>query len=187
MQGQGEKIYKEFLPTAKYWLKELDYYGESQFKKITPASAWSIGQVYDHLINGTYSFHFKEIRNCLERKNGQPTGDKKLKGKLLFLWKSFPRVKIIGVNDTDYQPGQPDSPIKMKDELYRFIKQMHKLSQELDQTKDLDYKTMHPSLGMLTALEWYKLIEMHFRHHIRQKKRIDAVVRSFYKEDVEEV
>jgi len=35
------------------------------------------------------------------------------------------------------------------------------------------YKTNHVILGMLTATEWYQLMEMHFRHHLRQKEELE--------------
>ncbi|MFN3405681.1 MAG: DinB family protein [Cytophagaceae bacterium] len=181
----AEKIYKKFLDTAKYLLKELDYYGPNQFKKVPENHGWSIGQVYDHLVNGTRDYYFKEIKNCLDRKNGDEKGDKRFKGTLVFVYGSFPPVKIKGINIYGYEPSQPESTAKMKDEIYKFIKEMQKVAKEIDASGNT-YKTKHPSLGMLTALEWYALIEMHFRHHLRQKKEMDKFLRSFTTENSEE-
>lgn len=182
--NQAEKIYKSFLDTAKWWIKELDFYGHYQFKQKTPESDWTIGQVYDHLINGTYTYQLQQIRNCLVKINGAPVGKKKMKGKFLFFLGRFPNVKVKGVNQ-DYIPNQPESPAKMKDDFYRFIKAMQKTAKEID-ASNLDYKTENPSLGWLNALEWFKLIEMHFKHHLRQKSRLDKHIRSIYKAVPEE-
>lgn len=177
---EGEKIYRAFLETGKIWIKELDFYGDHQFKQSTEDSAWSIGQVYDHLVNGTYAYHFKHIEQCIAS-NGENKGLKKnLKGKLLFFFGSFPNLKIKGVPPEKYVPGQPESPSKMKDDFYRFIKAMQKTSKSID-TANAQGKTLHPTLGWLNALEWYKLIEMHFRHHLRQKARLDKSIRSIFK------
>ena len=179
---EAEIVYKKFLTTAKYWLKELDYYGEKQFKKKNSEKEWSIGQVYDHLLNGTYAFHIREIKNCLEHKQGGTEGGKKIKGVLLYMLKGFPPMKIKGLDTTGgYVPAQPESPAKTKDDFFRFIKEMQKAAKAIDEKGDLTYKTMHPSLGMLNSLEWYKLIEMHFRHHLRQKARLDETIRGIYK------
>jgi hypothetical protein len=35
-------------------------------------------------------------------------------------------------------------------------------------------KAMHPGLHYLSAREWLQFSEMHFRHHLRQKERLDA-------------
>jgi hypothetical protein len=34
-------------------------------------------------------------------------------------------------------------------------------------------RTRHPGLGYFDAAEWFRFAGMHFRHHARQKKRID--------------
>jgi hypothetical protein len=34
-------------------------------------------------------------------------------------------------------------------------------------------KTKHPGLGYFDAREWLGFAEMHMRHHIRQKERIE--------------
>ncbi len=178
---EAELVYKKFLATGKYWLKELDFYGEKQFKKKNSEKEWSIGQVYDHLLNGTYAFQLREIKNCLNHTNGAEGGKKKIKGSLLYMLNGFPPLKIKGIDATGYEPAQPESPAKVKDEFFRFIKEMQKAAIAIDEAGDLSYKTLHPSLGMLNALEWYKLIEMHFRHHLRQKTRLDLGIRSIYK------
>jgi hypothetical protein len=181
---EAEKAYKKFLELAKYYMKELDFYGKNQFKYKLSDNQWSLGQLYDHLINGTYSFHLKEIENCLNKKNGKEGGNKKFKGKLIFFLNGFPKIKIKGLPSEKYTPTQPESPVKMKDELYRFIKMMQKISKDIDHSNNLKYKTLHPSFGMLNALEWYLIIEMHFRHHLKQKTKLDEVVRSYTKETV---
>jgi hypothetical protein len=180
---QAEKVYKQFLNTAKYYLKELDFYGKNQFKYHPTEKDWSIGQVYDHLINGTYDYHLKKIENCLQKKGGAEGGKKKFKGKILFLLKGFPNIRIKGVPATTYVPMQPKSPLKVKDELYRFIKVMQKTAKDIDAAGELIYKVPHPSLGMMSAEEWYKLIEMHFRHHLKQKARLDEIVRGYNQEE----
>jgi hypothetical protein len=34
----------------------------------------------------------------------------------------------------------------------------------------------HPGFGRLSAPEWVQLADMHLRHHVRQKRRIDAAL-----------
>lgn len=34
-------------------------------------------------------------------------------------------------------------------------------------------KTKHPGFGYLNAAEWVQVIDMHFRHHLRQKRRLE--------------
>jgi hypothetical protein len=178
----AEKIYQhKFLPVAKYLLKELEYYGENQFKRKTAASSWTIGQLYHHLIQGTYDNHIKAIKDCLGHKNGTTMGGKSLRGIFLFTMGNYPSVKIKG--KPDYVPAQIESPAKAKDMMFGFLKEMQRLSVEIDKRGNDKYKVKHPKLGRLTAKEWYQLIAMHQKHHLDQKNRIDKILRTFVKEE----
>lgn len=177
---EAERIYKSFLANAKYWISELDYYGPNQFKQKVTETDWTIGQLYDHLTSGTYQYHLQQIQNCLLGVHGATEGKKTWKGKLIFFLGKYPPMKIKANQNNKYYPSQPESPIKMKDDFYKFMKVMQKTAKEVE-TGRKDYKTQHPVFGMLNVIEWYKLIEMHFRHHLIQKKRLDKTLRSTYK------
>jgi hypothetical protein len=44
-------------------------------------------------------------------------------------------------------------------------------------------KSRHPGLGYFNAGEWLRFIEMHMRHHLRQKERIDAFLKTVENKD----
>lgn len=178
---QAEEIYKSFVEKAKYYLKELDYYGKYQFSTHPIEGKWSMGELYDHLIHGTTKYHLEEVRNCLEKKNGQEGGKMTWKGKVVFKLKFFP-FKVIGLNNASYKPDQPESPFRMKDDVYRFFKVMNRTAKSIDAAGVLNYKTKHPTLGMLNAAEWFQLIDIHFGHHKKFKKKLDPFVKSKSKE-----
>lgn len=178
---KAEIIYNQFLQTAKYLLKELDYYGENQFKQRIEGQQWTLGQFYDYLLNGTVNFYIPEIQKCIQSSSGNVDGKKTAKGKFLFWYGRYPAVfkhnEISG-----YTPVQPESPEKVKDSFYRFIKIMARTAQEIDKANSLS-KTLHPEFGMLTASEWYKLIEINFKHQLKVKYELDRVVRNVSFED----
>jgi hypothetical protein len=180
----AEKIYQnKYLPVAKYLLKELEYYGENQFKRKTAASDWTIGQLYHHLIQGTHDNHIKSIRNCLDHKGGYVKGRKTLVGYYLFAVKSYPPF-VKFKNLPEYSPAQIENIAKAKDMMYGIIKEMQKLAIEIDKKNDQKYKIKHRKFGRLTALEWYNLIAIHQIHHLKQKRRIDKILRTFVKDEV---
>jgi hypothetical protein len=178
---QAEKIYKSFVEKAKYYLKELDFYGTFQFAQHPIERKWSIGQLYDLLIHGTTAFHLSQIKNCLEKINGEEGGKKTFKGRLVFQFHTFP-FKVNWFTPEIYEPKQPESPTKIKDDLYKFLKVMNRVAKEIDVAGPLTYKTCHPVLGMLNALEWYQLIDIHYKYQKKLKKKIDPYVRSHSKE-----
>ncbi len=183
LEVSTEKIYQEkFLPVAKYLLKELEYYGENQFKKKTAASTWTIGQLYHHLIQGTYDNHIQAIRDCMAEKEGSKLGGKTFFGLLVYTLGAYPATKWKSLRP-DYVPSQIESPAKAKDMMFGFLKEMQKLAAEIEKRGNNKYKVRHPKFGMLTAKEWYKLIAMHQKHHLKQKNRIDKILRTFVKEE----
>jgi len=181
MKIQAEQIYKSFIEKAKYYLRELDFYGKFQFSQHPLDGLWSMGQLYDLLIQGTTSFHLREVQNCIERKNGEVGGKKTFKGKVVFKFNTIP-FKIKWFTAETYLPQEVESPWKTKDDLYKFLKVMSRVAKEIDAAGTFDYKTKHPVLGMLNALEWFQLIDIHYKCQKKLKKKLDPFVRSHSKE-----
>lgn len=179
---EAEKVYKSFVEKAKFYLLELDFYGKYQFTLHPMPGKWSMGQLYDLLIHGITAYHLKQIEDCLAKRNGQENGKKTFAAKMLFGYKKLYPFRIKGVNYVDYEPVQPDSPDKSKDDLYKFFKVMKRVSTQIDEARDFTYTTKHPHLGMLNALEWYKLIDIYYKNQLKLKKTLDPKVRSHTKE-----
>lgn len=175
----AEITYKKLLPLAKYWLKELDFYGTNQFKKKLTEKSWTIGQIYDHLLIYSQGVHLKAIQECLAQKDANADQGKSFKGFTQFVYGGYMPFKYK--SNPYIEPNQPLNTEKVKDDFYRFLKVVYKVAKEIDYKKPTA-KVKHPSLGYLTAEEWFQLIEMHFRHHVRQKKKLDVEVRSTSRE-----
>jgi hypothetical protein len=169
---RGHTLFYQFEKTARFWLVSLNAYTEEQFARQPGETQWSIGQVYYHLIVGTEKFHLRAIRKCLEHRGEIVEGGKTLPGKIVFLLGSFLPVKIHVPPSDDYTPKQPQSRAEMQEGLRKLIETMRGLAPQIDHASPVQ-KSKHPALGMLNADEWYRLIEIHFRHHLRQKKRLD--------------
>lgn len=173
---KADTVYNQFLKTAKYLLKELDYYGENQFRHRISEHLWTIGEYYDFLVNSTLSYYLPHIRECLKSNSSKGEGKKRFKGKFVFWYGRIPA--IMKYEDlSKYKPVQPESPEKMKDTIYKFIKIMSKTAHDIDNS-DSKGKTLHPGFGMLSALEWFKLIEINFAHSMKKKQEIDQVLRN---------
>ncbi len=167
-----QSILFQFEKTAGVWLASLNQYSEEQFIKKPDANSWSIGQVYNHLVAGTRLYQLQQIAQCLKGKQTERNADKRLPGKLTFFLGSFPPIRIKVPPSETYTPKQPVNIEAMKTGLEKLIKIMQKTEQKLSGVSD-NSKTAHPAFGFLNAREWFHVIEMHFRHHLRQKKRLD--------------
>jgi hypothetical protein len=167
-----QSILSQFEKTAGVWLASLSQYSEEQFAKKPNADSWSIGQVYNHLVAGTRLYPLQQIAQCLEGKQTEKNVGKKFPGKLTFFLGSFPPKRIKVPPSDTYTPKQPPNIEAVKTSLEKLVKIMRETERKLSGASEIP-KTAHPAFGFLNAREWFHLIEMHFRHHLRQKKRLD--------------
>lgn len=95
------------------------------------------------------------------------------RGQAVFAAGSFPPVAIRVPPSPQYTPQQPAS----KDEIVRGLRRVTARMRELEPALasiPAERTRLHPALGALNAVEWFQLIEMHYRHHLLQKERLDA-------------
>lgn len=170
-----EKTLKRFESVAHEWMQALDSYSDQNFLQKPDENSWSIGQVYNHLVNGTNRFHLQMIAACLEGRGKEMNGGKKFPGKFVFFTGSFPNTKIKVPPSETYTPKQPAGREAMREGLQQLIQTMRVTAENVS-SASVTMKAEHPALGYLNAHEWFDLIEMHFRHHLRQKKRLDRIL-----------
>ena len=172
------KYYKKFEPIGKYWLTEIEKYNEEPFLKKPNDQDWSMGQLYNHLINYTIDVQMNAINGCLLKANGSAKGGKSFKGVMTFMRGGYPSYKIKSkVNDAN-PPRAPKNIMEARNNFIKLLKAMNEISVKLEKLskEDLNYKVKDNRLGMLNAVEWYDSVIMHFKHHLEQKKRIDRTL-----------
>ncbi len=170
-----DKKLTAFKQVLSVWEAELPKYTIEDVLKKPNENAWSMGQVYNHLISATLNFHLKQVEVCLNTTQNE-NGKKNFKGFLAFnIINGFPPIKIAVPSSETYTPKQPASI----DELTKGLQRV-KLSMEqtlpLIKAGNTKSKTAHPGFSFLNASEWYTIVGMHFRHHLRQKKMLDETV-----------
>jgi hypothetical protein len=170
-----KNVFDTYLQIAGIWESELEKYSDEQFLMNPSPESWSIGQVYEHLVMGALNYHVKQIEQCLLSDANQ-IEKKTFPGILMFSLHSFPPVRIKVPPSPLYTPKQPESKTRIQAGMRLLQKKLQDLSREIEHAVHFG-KTKHPVLGYLGAKEWYQLIVMHFRHHLRQKKRIDVFLK----------
>ncbi|MEM8940000.1 MAG: DinB family protein [Bacteroidota bacterium] len=169
------KTLKKFREVFESWEVELKGYEFQTLLKKPNAESWSLGQVYIHLINSTLDFHLKQVQFCLENSENSEKS-KNLKGFIVYkLLGSFPPIKIKVPASENYTPEQPESIEQIIEGFAKVRAKMELTLQKL--TTEKQGKTKHPGFQYLNGNEWYRLVEMHFRHHKRQKERIDQYIK----------
>lgn len=130
--------------------------------------AWSLGQMYDHVIEVSREY-LVNAEACMNSGTMQPQG-KTEAGEILFSLGGFPPVKIK-------LPDELDSPAMLrKEDLVDGLNEIRRLVIEWQgkvEAADPCAKVKHDGFGWLNAKEWLELVEMHFRHHLRQQSGLE--------------
>jgi DinB superfamily len=162
-------LIKPLHQTITNWIDELDHYTLTELRRKPSPESWSLGQVYFHLIDNT-RYYVEQARICLssdDHRHEQPSPE----GVAMLANDEFPDAIIEGPDTNTHfpQPGSKDelksALLKVQDEISIFVL--------LISSGRRTGKTKHPGLGYFNAHEWLQFADMHFRHHLKQKKRID--------------
>jgi hypothetical protein len=164
----------DFHETLNVWRDAVDKYTPQQFAKQPAEDSWSIGQVCAHLIGSTERI-FAAIRLCL-RSADNANMPKTDAGEKAFKTQILSETKVRAPRASVQFPESPDSRT-VHTSLDRLEKEFIELSGRVEMA-DSTGKQKHPVLGYLTAEEWLKSIDMHFRHHLKQKADIDQFLNS---------
>ncbi|MES2372037.1 MAG: DinB family protein [Bacteroidota bacterium] len=154
------------------WISELAHCSLERLR-IKPPGSWSLGQVYMHLVADT-SFYIEQAKACLNSSD-HLTEEASPIAQIMFSNNDFPDEIIEGAPSNAYIP-QPESKEQLIKELLNLKEEINRVGVLISQTT-VSGKTKHPGLGYFSAEEWLQFAGMHFRHHLRQKKRIDAFLK----------
>ena len=160
--------------TITGWIKDLDQYTLADLQNKPSPASWSLGQVYFHLIDNT-CFYLEEAKLCLssdDYMHEQASPD----GAAMLARNEFPDTLIEGP-DTRIDIPQPGSTDELKNALRQLNDEIRRIAILVSDSPHRG-KTKHPGLGYFSAYDWLQFADMHFRHHLRQKKRINDFLRS---------
>jgi len=165
---------KDFNKTLDTWITGLEQYSFTQLSAKPSPTGWSLGQLYMHLIEST-RFFIKQVHisaSANDNSNEEAFAD----AKTMFRNNDFPDLLLEGPpsNAATPQPVSKDQLVAELTELKDEIKKAERLVSETQ----FKGKTRHFGLGYFTANEWMQFAEMHFRHHLRQKKRLDDFLKN---------
>lgn len=155
--------------TIDVWITALEPYHFHQLCAKPAPNNWSVGQVYMHLIEHT-NFYLQQIHICVTT-NDYANEEASVNAKEMFLNNSLPDVIINGPASNAYTP-QPASKEHLRGNLMLLKQEVNKIGTVMSQNV-FQGKTKHPGLHYFSANEWLQFADMHFRHHLRQKERID--------------
>jgi hypothetical protein len=173
---QATTSLSKFNAVLDTWEQALNDYSETDFLKKPAEDSWSIGQVYNHLIGATNRFHLPQVHACLQSSDNA-NQSKKMPGRITYFLGSIPPTKVKVPPSPEYTPPQPESIASVRTKLAALRPKMAEMAENLSKNQSKSGKTAHPAFGYLNAEEWFQLVEIHFRHHLRQKARLDKFLK----------
>ncbi|WP_400164498.1 DinB family protein [Brevibacillus sp. TJ4] len=171
--GTTKEALQRFEETAGYYLRELDQFSLEQLQQKPNDQDWSIGQMFQHLINSALFMQIRNIDQLLMPPQDGPgrREEKTEMGSAVFSQGSFPPIRIQVPPSPHYTPEQPESKEQLIDGLRAVMQRMKEIEPVLGQASK-HCTVNHPSFGGLCAEEWFLLVEMHYRHHLTQLDRL---------------
>ncbi|MBW7477159.1 DinB family protein [Paenibacillus oenotherae] len=162
-----------------YYLHELEGFSIEQLQRKPSEDEWSLGQMYQHLINSALHMHLRNIEQCMTQSgdaSASPAEQTK-DGAAIFEQGGFPPIRIQVPASPQYTPGQPESKEQLILGLNSVVQRMKEIEPTLEKAPS-NSTVSHPRFGALHAKEWYLLIEMHYRHHLLQLTRLKNALES---------
>ncbi|WML39660.1 DinB family protein [Neobacillus sp. OS1-2] len=155
---------------------DLDHYSLKQLRTISEEGVWSIGQMYDHLLVVAHEY-LDNMETCTTLMEEQPLGKTPF-GEQLFKNSGFPPIKVRLPDELNSTPNNSDSRENLLTRMDQLIQRWSHWETKVDSINP-NHKVEHGGFGWLNAKEWYKLVEMHFRHHLRQKDELERKVSNY--------
>ncbi|MCF8567329.1 DinB family protein [Alicyclobacillus tolerans] len=150
------------------YVSSLDLYTMEQLRYKPTADKWSLGEMYDHIINAALNIYFPAIIKCKNEPKEDATS-KTQAGEEIFKLGAYPDKKV---KNTMGSPKAPNDKQQLYDGLGKIKVKAHDMLPTVI-TAQPEAKVMHPRLGALNAEEWFLLVGMHLRHHLRQKEELE--------------
>jgi len=122
-----------------------------------------------HLVQAT-GYFIRQIRACTTSNDNQEA-EAYPEARSMFANNDLPDTLLDGPPSNATTP-QPISKEQLIDDLKKIKDEIKNAELQIAQTP-FKGKVKHFALGYFTAYEWLQFTEMHFRHHLRQKRRLD--------------
>ncbi|OOE12613.1 DinB family protein [Fictibacillus arsenicus] len=161
------------LQLIETYKSDLHNYSVEQLRHIPETGVWSLCQMYDHVILVAHEY-LNHVDSCTEAAEEQKLGKTEF-GEKLFRIGGFPPIKIRLPDEMNAPPNNSETNEELIRRIDQVIERMKDCEGKVDSINP-NYKIRHGGFGWLNAREWYDLIGMHFRHHLRQKSELEKKV-----------
>lgn len=158
------------------WRDALEQTSDDTLRAATAPGEWTLGQVYAHIVDATDGMVVPQIEKCLSVERTAAKKGKTLAGFFVFALGRIPPVRIRFQPIPGYAPKQPRDGASIRSSLDAMEARLLDLVARAS-SAPRDRRARHPLLGMLNAGEWLQFAQMHLHHHLRQRRRLEQLLK----------
>ncbi|WP_168118581.1 DinB family protein [Paenibacillus sp. HB172176] len=151
------------------YMRNLDSYSIEQLRFKCKDDIWSVGQMYIHVIEVAKEY-IGHIETCSRATDEEPEG-KTEDGTKALGENEWPNIRVK-LEESPNATRNPESKDEIIAGLEQVLEKLDYWAGCVDETNPA-CKVRHGWFGWLDAREWFELVGMHSRHHLRQKARLD--------------
>jgi len=159
---------RELLRSTQTYMDMLKSFSSEEFQKNPKDGSWSYSEVYSHILQ-VNTVSLMAIEKCLHGKQNVTNGSLPFLSRMILFFGKFPlrikapeniasSVKKISIEDAS------NALIKLKHRIEAITPKVSKITSSC--------KINHPRLGMLNSEQWFRFMEIHNNHHLKQIERI---------------
>lgn len=164
---------KELAQVVEQYYISLQKYSKEDFEKTFDDGSWSMAQLYNHLFSSSRHWINGKITNCINLKKGVPNAELTPEGSFILGRGYISHTKKVRMPDGMAQP-EPQPKAFFEKELENYSDYLQDLVEQINNQIEPSFGTKHPIFGMLTAKNWLTFDLIHWKHHLRQQKEIEA-------------
>lgn len=161
--------YRKILSIAGAFQKKLEEISEETFQLSPPSGGWSYSEVYFHIFDASL-LTLDTISDCIAGKGeNQPTP---LVSKLILGFGALPPGGKYKAPRRLAERLKKISKAEAQELIDQFLSKVDTIYQHLA-TADQKIRTPHPRMGHFNAFQWFRFMQIHLAHHLKQIIRIE--------------
>lgn len=168
------KLLRKWHKTYGVWHAALARHDDEDFTKVPAEGGWTLGQVCDHVAMASQGF--MDSAEALAGGAGEPGHRNAMAFVMVDMVGSFPpgRFQVPPNLPPQFEKFAQPETLSKAEAMQRFAAVTERMDALVETIAAAPPKlrSKHPAAGWLKARQWYQLIEMHARHHLRQLRRL---------------
>ncbi|UBM60235.1 DinB family protein [Marinilongibacter aquaticus] len=170
-----EEIAASLRHTFALYAQALQGYNAKGFESKKDEHSWSLAQMYAHLYVTGYVFFLANINRCLEKRKGREGEQRSPIAEAVLQANAFPNKKFKVPGGEEAENPQARSLSFYRENWTPLLEDILAKMEDIKQDEG-QYRTLHPVLGWSNAHEWFQHMDIHLRHHLRQKSELEEAL-----------